>query len=678
LLTFDLKKGIKMALQVTTNNSTNKPIRVVLLQPSEAFGGMAELPISLVDMAAVLLKAGIETEIFDARLDNLSVSQTIRQLQDKKFDVVGITGLNNAYRFIKDFSFEFKRNFPTTPLIAGGLFIMFEFERILKRLPIDVACIAEGEEIILDLVNRLATKQDLDGIKNIAYLKDGAIVKSETSWIENFEDLPIPAYELLDMNRYLKARNIDYAATLYFPITTGRGCVHHCYFCGKPGKKVRRPSAEKVLAHMDYLNANYGITAFRFSEDSAFYPREFLIKFSKLYLDGGRNYKLAMSGCPEQLNDEELIQCVAKMGVDEINVAVEHWNPDIQKAFYRVTQSKHILDAWKLIKKYKLQSFGFNILWGHPKDTAKSFRESYAKSIEMDRKHGITNFSFAALIFYPNSSLLEDALKTGKILDYEDYMYACGGYGPYVNLTQEDDDVYRAVIVEMRYMQEIELAYAKLKFLLLTDREVDLAAFETLRNDLTRLITNVTLLRQIIGLPQPTREQFRQKLEVLLDAKMYNPNINHYHEIACFSEILHLPKNVSVAVFGKDSFVDHNVAKLFNSAREAGIRLVGFIEPVATTTTYEGLPLVSLPAIQSLSADYIVIPGNRTDTESVRTLLANQWPGIKTITISKEAFAAIPWQSNGLNGWYDNPDYWKVTVENNSIIRKVFPKNDEA
>ncbi len=58
-------------------SSSGKPIRVVLIQPSEPFGPMVHLPISLIDMAAILKNGGVDVEILDARADNLSVSQTI-------------------------------------------------------------------------------------------------------------------------------------------------------------------------------------------------------------------------------------------------------------------------------------------------------------------------------------------------------------------------------------------------------------------------------------------------------------------------------------------------------------------------------------------------------------------------------------------------------------------------
>lgn len=654
-------------------SNSSKPLHVVLVQPSEPFGAWAGLPISLIDMAAILKASNISVEILDARADNLTVSQTIQRLKGKTISVAGITGLTNAYRFIKDFCFEFKRNFPEVPLVGGGAFIREEYERVLRRTPIDVACTAEGEEIIVELVNRLANGAGLEGIPNLAYLKDGVIVKSEIKWVQDFNRFPFPAYELLDMQRYKQPANPNQPSGSYFPIVTGRGCIHHCYFCGRPGKGVRRPSADRVLQHMDLLYERYGIDSFSFYEDSAFYPRDFLIRFSKLYQEQGKKYKLSIAGCPEQVDDDELLDCVSKMACTELNIAVENWSPLIQKGFYRVTQSKHVFSALEKIRNHRLLSYNFNILWGHPQDTAASFRDSYRRSVEVARKYDITMFSFAALVIYPNSDLQEDALKKGKITDYEDYMYACGGYGPYVNITTEDDDVYRGVIAEMRFVQEIDLLLDKLRFILFGGVSVDIGVFETFRNELQRLTSNLTLLRQILMLPVPQREQYRQALEGLLAANMYQANHNYYHELACYREVLNLPKGSQVMVACRDAFPGDLLAKLFNSFRESGLHMKGFIERQPVETHFEGYPLVNVQGARAMAPEYVLLPETGVEIEFLKTALPVELPGIRLMTISKESLRLKPWLSGGLNGWFNNPDFWSIALEGNQLVPKWHP-----
>ena len=661
-----------MAIPATISGYVDQEqnIKVILIQPSEPFGAMAYLPISLVVIAAMLQEAGISVEIIDARIDNLSVSETMQLLKTKKFDVLGITGFTHCYRYIKNLCFECKRVFPEIPIMAGGTFVFSEYEKILRRTPIDVACVGEGEDIIAELVRRLVRREHLHGIPNIAWLDREQLVTAEIRHVEDLDRLPFPAYNVLDMKRYTQDKVIFYSDKLYFPITTGRGCRYQCYFCGRYGKagSVRRPTPERLMAHMDFLSTTYGIEAFLFAEDSAFTPREFMISFAELYNRLGKTYKLVMGGCPDQLDDDELVKAISSMDIEELNVAVEHWNPAIQKGFYRTKHSSHIFQALALINKYGMQSHNFNILWGHPADTAKSFHESYCKSIDVVQKYGIGMFSYATLVVFPNTALAADAIKAGKILDLEDYMYALGGYGPFVNLTSEDDDNYRGVMVKLVLMQNIDLLLAKMRFVILNNHiSFDSTFLEQAGESLNELNKNLAALHKILLLPFHEREPYRELLEWLLQARMYEPNRNYYRDIACFPEILSIPSGSSVAVYSPDSFCGENIGKLFNSIREAGLNLRGFIDMMQTDTVFEGYPVVGLKECGILRSLYMIVPNGRPDRQLVEHIASMAVPGLKIINLSEERFKSTPWHTPGLNGWYENPNLWRITISDNTL-----------
>jgi len=656
---------------------TDRPIRVVLIQPSEPFGAMAEIPISIIGLASILQQAGIDVEILDARLDNLSVCQTIRRLQDKPVDVVGITGLNNAYRYIKDFCFEFKRRFPHIPIMAGGVFILSQPERIMPRVPIDVACTGEGEEIIVELVRRLAMREPLGELPNLAYWDNGRLVQTPRALVEDFDRFPLPAYDLLQMDRYLQAAHykthLEHYHRFYFPLITGRGCVHHCYFCGRSSKKVRRLSPEKTLEQMDYLHQRYGLDSFLFADNSAIYPREWIIRFCQLLIENDRHYNLLMAGCPEQV-DEELVQYLARAGCRQFNIGVEHWNPEIIKGFFRTTQSKHIIRAWQLFEKYGISVLGFNILWGHPKDTARSIRQAYRKSIEMARRYRKPNFWFATLVVYPNSKLQQDALQSGRIRDYEDYMYASGGYAPYVNLTQEDDDVFRGVMVEQKLISEIQFSIDKLHCLLFSDVEVDASSWDKIAEQLRNHIHTLAVLRKLLSLPMAQREPFRRQLEAILRVPLFDPEKNYYHEIGCFKEILELPPRSTLAVYGPDSFVEQALIRLFNSAREAKLKIAGFVDVNAHAETYEQCLLVRLDNLEALRADTFVICEERPEAEMVVNFVRKYFPALHIVQISKASTAPRPWYLGDLNSSYYNPDFWEVALEGSTLVRRRRPE----
>ncbi|MBF0441837.1 MAG: radical SAM protein [Oligoflexales bacterium] len=618
-----LKKKIKKLNPGKKDGETvNRPIHVILIQPSEPFGANGLIPQSLLELASVLKEASIIVEIIDARLDDLTSWQTIDLLKEKEFDLVGITGLNNAYRFIKDFCLEFKRSFPEKPLIAGGHFIMSTAEAILKRIPIDVACIGEADEIIVDLVKCLIEKRPIDGINNIAYLKDGNFFKTEFKLVENLDKLPLPAYELLDMERYIE--NIKNTFDT-FHVTTGRGCVNHCYYCGNRYKKVRKLSPSRLIEIFDYLHSKYGLNAFYFSEENAFYPQEWLIEVCKKLNELDRRYELILGGCADHVT-EELVQTLASLKGRVLNatIAVEHWNKDIQKKFFRLHQSKQIRTALDLLKKYNIPNGGFSILWGHPDDTLESFSNSFMESLEVQRIYEIENLSLRALLTIPNTQFLKDGVKQGKISDYEDYMYATSGYAPFVNLTQYDNDNYRKFILELQ-----------IKKIILSQNNWSMRIKYRLR---------LVLLKMALKLPLSLREFLRDILEkYIFRISMYDRKIRYFHKLACFEEILGLPKGAGIIVVNPTS--RENLNKIFNSVSESNLNLIGFVDRNPIIDEKYGYPVLPVKKALNLRPEYVLFI--KGDSPFTKADLEKMFTGSEVVTVSDKVKLSV--LRNGLD-----------------------------
>lgn len=649
------------------------PVRVVLIQPSEPFGAVADIPASILGLAAILEEAGMEVVILDARLDNLSVPATLQRIEQGRYDIIGITGQNNAYRFIKDFCWECKRRFPQIPIIAGGSFIFSQPEIILKRVPIDVACTGEGDEIIVDLVNRLIKNESLEGLHNIAYMKNGELVKGEYRLVQNLDTIPAPAYHLLDMPRYLGVDHVDYYGGFFFPIPSGRGCSHHCYYCGRLYDKIRRPSPEKLVALLDSLNRNYGLTDFIFYDDGGLNPRDWILSFCSLLADSKKNYRFGLVGSADEVDDEITAELV-RAGCAFIGIGVEHLNKDIQTAFFRASQSKQIENAWMTFNRHGLNYVGSNLLWGHPKDTVSSYRNAYQKFVWKAEKYNIPHFWMAGLVVYQNSQLYKDVMGFGKITDFEDYMYASTGYGPYVNLTAEDDDLFRSFIAERRLLNDLELARAELDLLCL-EAESDITRIASVQARIDYLSKAVLALKQLVQLPMASREPHRETLESLLDVSMYDPVRNYYRELACIPEIMKLPAKTRIAVYHPQSFSGESLIRLFASIREADLELTAFVNVSPAHATYEGYTCITPHALATVTAAVLIIPESAPARALVEHRRAALCPEMHPILIPESSLVQPSWSRTGMVSGYYNPKFWKFRMAANGANRKYqFPE----
>jgi anaerobic magnesium-protoporphyrin IX monomethyl ester cyclase len=130
--------------------------------------------------------------------------------------------------------------------------------------------LGEGEITLADLADRILTGAGIAGVPGIAHLDEGkAVNKSATRpFIRSLDDLPFPAWDLVDVERY---RAIWHAHHGYHSmnLATTRGCPYHCNWCAKPiyGQRYAVRSAKSVVDEMAWLTHHFAPDHFWIVDD---------------------------------------------------------------------------------------------------------------------------------------------------------------------------------------------------------------------------------------------------------------------------------------------------------------------------------------------------------------------------------------------------------------------------
>src|SRR5208283_5447215 len=130
---------------------------------------------------------------------------------------------------------------------------------------VDIAVMGEGEYTMLELAQYFEGKKQLSEILGLAYSKNGEVnVNSPRPFIKNLDELPYPAYDLMDMEQYLSPKKIGYRSFRNRAISmiTSRGCPFNCCFCSvhlHMGKQFRAHSANYVLSHIEYVVKKFNV-----------------------------------------------------------------------------------------------------------------------------------------------------------------------------------------------------------------------------------------------------------------------------------------------------------------------------------------------------------------------------------------------------------------------------------
>ncbi len=244
-------------------------MKVALIQPrgKTVYDISPEPPLGLAYLAAALLeyKNDLDIEIIDGSI--LDYDEYYEKLSDINADIVGVTStitlLTEALRIPK------LANKTNIKFIIGGPGVVNLPSSRLYESGYSVICYGEGERTIVELMKAFENTLRLEDVDGISFLYNNSEIRTKPrEFIENLDDVPLPARDLLDMDKYLSIwkEKMGVAAT---HIVSSRGCPFSCRFCSKDtfGKKTRFASHGRVIEEMKLLYDKYKAEMIFFDDD---------------------------------------------------------------------------------------------------------------------------------------------------------------------------------------------------------------------------------------------------------------------------------------------------------------------------------------------------------------------------------------------------------------------------
>lgn len=258
--------------------------------PKESELSSPYFPLGLLYLAGYVRERGHEVAIFDGTFcEDESDFQTA--LDSEAPELVGISALQPTRAAA--LLLASMAGAAGHPVIIGGPDPTASPEPYLASGSIDVVVHHEGEQTMARLLDLLdADRLDLEALVDepgIAFRRGNkVIVNQPRSPIENLDDLPLPARDLIDMERYLQTweQEEGYASVT---IATTRGCPFGCVWCRDAvhGDGFRQRSPESVAAEVKALTETYDIERLRFVDDVDGIEREWFDQWAEASTDRG-------------------------------------------------------------------------------------------------------------------------------------------------------------------------------------------------------------------------------------------------------------------------------------------------------------------------------------------------------------------------------------------------------
>lgn len=444
-------------------------MRVTLVHPPQfvAAGNqvstIAMPPLGLAYLAGTLREAGHEVSVVDGLggglerrtpfgsvfLWGLSSGEIIRRIP-KDTEAIGVGCMfSSNWLSTRVLLGRIREAFPGVPLILGGEHATGLPEMCFAQSPIDVLVQGEGEEVLMKLVESLSSGESVAPLPGIGYRRSSgrvntepvggrapanapllggqAVLNARDSRIRKVDDIPWPAWGLLDLESYIRANSPHGVSRgRFIPMLATRGCPFQCTFCTNPEMWTQLwipRSPQKVVDEMEHYVREYRITDIQFEDLTAIVRKEWIIEFCQEILRRGLKISFQLpSGTRSEALDGEVAVLMKKAGCHEFAFAPESGDEETLKIIKKQVNLPRMFSAARGAMRAGIHVSCFFIV-GFPHERLKHILKTYA-AIFRCAVLGIKSISVNVFSPQPSTRLFKELQREGRITLDDRYLWS--------------------------------------------------------------------------------------------------------------------------------------------------------------------------------------------------------------------------------------------------------------
>lgn len=331
------------------------------------------------------------------------------------YDVVGIS--TDTLRYVNALRIAAHAKRLGVTVVLGGNHVTFQDVEALETGVVDYVVRNEGEYSFKNLIQYLFGGIPFGALTGISFKQNGRpVITPSAPPIDNLDNLPLPARDLLPLNLYRHRIDGLPAATM---ITT-RGCPFKCDFCSSSrffGTRQRVRSIESVLEEVEILFKKYRYRAIAFVDDHFTLNPERAATIAEKFLQRGWNLRWgAWSRADTIVKNPEMVRIMAKAGFRTTLIGFESGSQQTLDHYGKRAILNESLEAMTILKKNNVKVSGGFIL-GALNETQAMVR----KTIQYAKKLDPFEAQFSILTPYPGTKLFDRVKDRLLTLDWEKY-----------------------------------------------------------------------------------------------------------------------------------------------------------------------------------------------------------------------------------------------------------------
>ena len=234
----------------------------------------------------------------------------------------------------------------------------------------DAVALGEGDVTVAELVDHWSDARSGHDIAGIAYAgADGPVLTPKRAVIRDLDSLPIPAWDLVDLEPY---RRIWQDGQGYFSLNmaTTRGCPFKCNWCAKPiyGNRYNNRSPEHVVDELALLLDRHAPDHIWFADDIFGLKPGWVQRFRDVLKERGLRIRYKIQSRVDLLLESDTIDALVASGLEEVWVGAESGSQHILDAMDKGTRVEQIEQATRLLRAKGVR-VGFFLQFGYLGET---------------------------------------------------------------------------------------------------------------------------------------------------------------------------------------------------------------------------------------------------------------------------------------------------------------------
>ncbi len=443
--------------------------RVLLINaPSRRGQAGYMLPMGLLYVGGIAERSGHKAAIFDPYLDDVDLERYTKgdfgniysMIEEFKPDVIGYGGIATSYGYTKKLSLSVKEKYPGIFQIAGGALSSVD-DLLIEKTGIDMVFHGESEASLPVFLENIGKGDAVYDTPGVSYKRGGVVCKNrQAEQIADLDLIPFPAYNLLDIKKYLckteewaegyrvsleedgilpaiteRIRNKAY----YIPIVASRGCTHACLFCYRHVKGIRRHSVRYVISHMRHLKDRYGISGFQFCDELFNNDPQWVLDFCDAVEKEIPDIFYIIGGARVDKVDGAMLKRLSETGCIEVGYGQESGSDVILREYRKgvtASRNKEITNA----TKRQGMNCPVQLVIGSPAETDDTINDTIGFLKDVKAYSSSLNY----LIPLPRTPVWKIVEERRAVNDLEEYLDIVALRGAaMINLTTVPDRVFR-------------------------------------------------------------------------------------------------------------------------------------------------------------------------------------------------------------------------------------------